>query len=55
MLHHSHTITELLRLLQVVGAEEDRASLSATQPGDQLVYMSAGHRIEPGGRLIKKD
>ena len=47
-------VGELLRLVQVVGGEQDRGVLQIGQPVHQIVEVPPGGRVEAGGRLVQE-
>jgi hypothetical protein len=51
---HDDAIGELLRLVHVVGGEEDRLAELA-EPLDQLPRLAARRGVEAGGRLVEED
>ena len=51
---HRDPVGQVLRLVHVVGGEEDRLA-ELPQPGDDLPGGPAGGRVEPGGRLVEED
>ena len=51
---HRDPVGQVLRLVHVVGGEEDRLA-ELPQPGDDLPGGPAGGRVETGGRLVKED
>ena len=46
-------VTELLGFGEPVGGQKDRDPL-LPEPGDQVVDLACGHRVETRGRLIEK-
>ena len=51
---HRDPVGQVLRLVHVVGGEEDRLAELA-QPGDDLPGGPAGGGVETGGRLVEED
>jgi hypothetical protein len=45
---------ELIRLVEVLGGEQDRAALS-DQAADRVPHLPAGARVKSRGRLVQKD
>ena len=48
-------IRQLLRLVEVVGGEEDRRLLGVGEAAHQVVEVASRLRVEAGGRLVEEE
>src|SRR5690606_2964517 len=53
-LHHADTITQALRLRQIVGAQKYGAALFAAEADNHVVDLAGHYRIEAGGGFIEE-
>ena len=54
MVEHGDPVGQAVRLLEVLGGEEDRHA-SADQFTEHVPHPAAAARIKPGGRLVQED
>ena len=47
-------VGELLRLVEVVGGEQDRRALEVGEPVHEVMELAPGVRVEAGGRLVEE-
>ena len=47
-------VAQALRLVEVVGREQDRQLVAVAQAGDHVEQLVADPRVEPDGRLIEE-